>query len=126
MPQNGDDQSDDDQQNGEDDQQNEDGDNQEGSVGEGSDDQGGSGALGIISGYLVDTQGNPLTGVLVELHSDPMQTYTDDEGFFLFENVEPGEHTIFIIDERLDSAYSTKVEFIKDDSGQPQMQEYKK
>lgn len=48
---------------------------------------------------IVDTQGDPLKDHPVELHSDPLQTTTDSDGYATFEDVTPGEHTlVFEID----------------------------
>jgi|AntRauTorcE11897_2_1112592.scaffolds.fasta_scaffold01479_4 hypothetical protein len=43
---------------------------------------------------IVDTQGDPLKDHPVELHSDPLQTITDSDGYATFEDVTPGEHTL--------------------------------
>ncbi|MGI6118979.1 MAG: carboxypeptidase-like regulatory domain-containing protein [Desulfosporosinus sp.] len=52
-----------------------------------------------IKGRVVYTNGNPYAEGLVELRSEPRHTYTDLEGYFIFENVEDGEHTVSILDQ---------------------------
>lgn len=49
-----------------------------------------------ITGKLVDSDGNPMAGCIVELHSDPITTITDDSGMFAFHNVEYTNHTLKI------------------------------
>lgn len=51
-----------------------------------------------ISGTLTDGQGNPLAGMTLELHSDPRITTTDSDGFYRFEDVAYGFHTIYVKD----------------------------
>lgn len=49
-----------------------------------------------ISGHVAYTDGTPAAYQLVELHSDPMTTITNEEGLFLFANVPLGTHKIAI------------------------------
>lgn len=51
-----------------------------------------------ITGFIKDKDGNPLKGYTVELHSTVRTVTTDEYGYFKFENVEEGEHTITIKD----------------------------
>lgn len=51
-----------------------------------------------IKGRVVYINNNPFSNGLVELRSEPRRTYTDKEGYFTFENVEYGEHTIIVLD----------------------------
>jgi len=51
-----------------------------------------------ISGYIKDSNGNPLKGYIVELHSTPRTYTTDKDGYFKFDNVEEGEHTLIVKD----------------------------
>jgi hypothetical protein len=51
-----------------------------------------------LSGILTDELGNPLPGMIVELHSDPKVTTTDSFGFYQFEDVTEGFHTIYVKD----------------------------
>lgn len=51
-----------------------------------------------ICGRLVYTDGTPVTGQQVVLHSDPMTTTSDATGNFLFTDVERGEHTLSLLD----------------------------
>lgn len=49
-----------------------------------------------ISGHVAYTDGTPAAYQLVELHSDPMTTRTNEDGLFLFTNVPLGTHKIAI------------------------------
>ena len=51
-----------------------------------------------ITGIVKDNNGNPLKNYTVELHSTPRTVKTDENGYFIFENVEEGSHTLTIID----------------------------
>lgn len=51
-----------------------------------------------ISGYIKDKDGNPLKDHLVELHSTPRTYTTDKDGYFKFDNVEEGKHTLIVKD----------------------------
>ena len=50
--------------------------------------------VAVVDGYLRDDNGNPIKNSKVEMHSDPMYTYTDENGYFKFEDVEIGNHTL--------------------------------
>ncbi|WP_129721379.1 carboxypeptidase-like regulatory domain-containing protein [Xylanivirga thermophila] len=56
---------------------------------------------GIIRGYLKTQNGNPIANVRVELHSAPKITYTDENGFFEFRDVEIGHHKLFLADDTI-------------------------
>lgn len=43
-----------------------------------------------------DDTGKPIEGIEVELHSDPKYSRTDENGIARFENVEQGEHKIYL------------------------------
>jgi len=51
-----------------------------------------------VTGYLKDKDVNPLKETTVELHSTPRTVVTDENGYFKFENVEEGDHTLTIKD----------------------------
>lgn len=51
-----------------------------------------------FSGYIVDTNGKALSDLTVEIHSTPQSTVTDQSGYFEFEKVELGKHTIYVKD----------------------------
>ena len=51
-----------------------------------------------ITGTVKDKDGKPLKNYTVELHSTPRTVKTDENGYFKFENVEEGDHTITIQD----------------------------
>ncbi len=46
---------------------------------------------------VVDTKGNPISGVNVTLHSTPRQITTNENGIAEFSNVEPGQHEVLIV-----------------------------
>ena len=52
-----------------------------------------------LSGTIVDGNGDPLANKTVELHSDVMTTTTDANGFYKFENVTEGDHTLYVKEE---------------------------
>ncbi len=47
---------------------------------------------------LVDENGNPLSGISLELHSDPMTAVTDENGAAEFKEVDFGKHTLYVKD----------------------------
>ena len=49
-----------------------------------------------ISGTLLDSNGNPMAGYVVELHSDPMTTVTDAQGRYTFRDVEYTNHELIV------------------------------
>lgn len=51
-----------------------------------------------VSAYftVVDAEGNPISDLLLELHSTPMYARTDSNGIAKFEFVEFGKHTLYI------------------------------
>lgn len=55
-------------------------------------------AVVAIEGVLKGADNQPLVGYKVELHSNPQTTITDENGRYCFENVETGEHTLYVYD----------------------------
>ncbi|NOY38167.1 MAG: carboxypeptidase-like regulatory domain-containing protein [Chlorobi bacterium] len=52
-------------------------------------------ATASISGQVIDDEtGEVLTGVLVKINSTGQETYTDFNGYFNFENVQPGAYEV--------------------------------
>lgn len=49
-----------------------------------------------LSGTLIDSDGNPLAGYTIVLHSDPITRVTDANGKFLFEDVPFNNHTMIV------------------------------
>ncbi|HRN69901.1 MAG TPA: carboxypeptidase-like regulatory domain-containing protein, partial [Candidatus Woesebacteria bacterium] len=45
---------------------------------------------------FVQKEGKPVSGATVELHSIPRKTTTDNEGIARFQNVEGGNHTVYL------------------------------
>ncbi|MCL2013587.1 MAG: carboxypeptidase-like regulatory domain-containing protein [Oscillospiraceae bacterium] len=54
--------------------------------------------FGVVAGNLKDQYGQPLAGATLILRSEPKETVTEDEGWFIFPDVEPGEHQMSILD----------------------------
>lgn len=52
-----------------------------------------------FSGQIWNADGSPCGNQMLELHSEPMRTVTDSEGFFYFRSVETGEHRLAMLDE---------------------------
>jgi hypothetical protein len=52
-----------------------------------------------LKGRVVYTDGTPYSNGLIELRSDPQYTSTDSKGYFMFVNVEEGQHNINVLDE---------------------------
>ncbi|MEG6617617.1 fibronectin type III domain-containing protein [Peptococcaceae bacterium 1198_IL3148] len=61
---------------------------------------------GTVFGRVVDTEGNPLVNLRIELHSNPRITYTDLQGYYRFDGVELGKHTVTVKDDRYIAAKS--------------------
>ena len=53
-------------------------------------------AEATVQGYLYDAFGNPIKNAKVELHSRPRVVYTDENGYFIFPEVEEGNHTLYV------------------------------
>mgnify|MGYP000398037725 CR=1 FL=1 len=49
-----------------------------------------------ITGTLLDSNGNPMAGYVVELHSDPITTITDANGRYTFRDVEYTKHEMIV------------------------------
>ena len=49
-----------------------------------------------LTGQVTDENGMPLAGLTVELHSNPRTTVTDSSGWYFFDSVEEGEHTVYV------------------------------
>ena len=49
-----------------------------------------------ITGTLVDSNGNAMAGYLVELHSEPMTTVTDANGWYAFYDVDYTSHDLIV------------------------------
>lgn len=54
-------------------------------------------SLGTVYGIVRDKEGNPVSGVHVELHSNPRFTITNDKGEYRFDHTELGEHSVILI-----------------------------
>jgi uncharacterized repeat protein (TIGR02543 family) len=52
--------------------------------------------LGMVNGTLTDGNGDPLVGYIVQLHSKPRMTVTDENGYYEFKNVPYTEHNLII------------------------------
>lgn len=52
-----------------------------------------------LLGQVLYSDGTPYAGKMVEIHSTPRSVLTDEEGRFMFDNVEEGWHQILVPDE---------------------------
>ena len=55
-----------------------------------------NGSEQTITGTLLDSNGTPMAGYIVELHSDPVSTITDEKGHYTFHNVAYTDHTLIV------------------------------
>lgn len=69
-----------------------------------------------FSGQMLYTDGTPCSNQKIELHSDPMQTVTDSEGFFYFKDVEIGDHRLSVLDENNNPVSQLSVQIKRDKS----------
>ena len=68
-----------------------------------------------ISGTLVDSNGNPLAGYVVELHSDPITTITDTDGQYTFYNVDYTDHKLIVKTPKGEEITAFTLSFLEDD-----------
>jgi hypothetical protein len=68
-----------------------------------------------ISGTLVDSNGKPLAGYVVELHSDPITTITDTDGHYTFYNVDYTDHKLIVKTPKGEEITAFKLSFLEDD-----------
>lgn len=68
-----------------------------------------------LGGKIFYSDGTPYAGGIIQLHSEPRQTVTDDTGAFVFDNAEGGSHTVSILDEAGNVLAETKVNISKED-----------
>ncbi|MFZ5376505.1 MAG: hypothetical protein ACOZAN_02435 [Patescibacteria group bacterium] len=59
-----------------------------------------------INVKLSDTEGKPLEGVKVILHSEPKEAITNNDGVASFSGVEPGDHKVIIEDDKFQGEQS--------------------
>lgn len=69
-----------------------------------------------LSGQAVYNNGTPAAGRTMELHSTPIRTVTDENGFFLFPNVVEGEHTVSVLNEDGTVAAQRAISLSREDS----------
>lgn len=69
-----------------------------------------------FSGQMLYTDGTPCSNQRIELHSDPIQTVTDSEGYFYFQDVEIGEHRLSVMDENNNPISEMSVHIKRDKS----------
>lgn len=72
-----------------------------------------------LSGQVLYTNGTPYQNGMVELHSEPLTTMTDTRGRFFYEQVEPGEHQLVIVDEEGKTLAACKFSVTQDASDEP-------
>ena len=68
-----------------------------------------------ITGTLVDSNGNPLVGYVVELHSDPITTITDADGHYTFYNVDYIDHELIVKTPKSEEIAAFKLSFLEGD-----------
>ncbi len=51
-----------------------------------------------IKGKLVSKDGTVLVNYIIEMHSDPIKTMSDENGYYEFDGVSEGDHTIIVKD----------------------------
>ncbi|MCL6448204.1 MAG: Ig-like domain-containing protein [Armatimonadetes bacterium] len=71
---------------------------------------------GKVYGYVFDKDDKPVADVRVELHSTPRVAFTDSEGYYEFQDVPFGRHTVLIADTRLEQVQ--RIDVILDVGGQ--------
>jgi uncharacterized membrane protein YgcG len=59
---------------------------------------------GVIYGRVLDIDNQPISGLVVELHSAVRTTITDKNGYYRFENVEVGQHHIYLKENSIELA----------------------
>lgn len=62
-----------------------------------------------VSGQVMYSDGRVYQNGRVQLHSDVMETKTDENGWFLFKDVDPAEHTLSVLDKDGSHSKSTYI-----------------
>jgi hypothetical protein len=68
-----------------------------------------------ITGTLLDSNGNPMAGYVVELHSDPITTVTDANGRYTFYDVDYTSHELIVKTPKGEEIAAFEIEFSQGD-----------
>ena len=71
-----------------------------------------------LAGRITLTDGTPLTDGELELHSEVKKGKTDRDGWFFFEDVEPGLHSLFVLDENGKTRAEIKLELSRNETAE--------
>jgi len=69
-----------------------------------------------LAGRIVLADGTPLSETALEFHSEVKQGKTDRDGWFFFEDVEPGIHSLFVLDEKGKTRAEIKLDLSRNDT----------
>lgn len=67
-----------------------------------------------VFGRVVDPTGATCQGMRVEWHSEPRYTTTDEQGNFMFDNVELGAHTVTVLNDTGKAVGKTQINISRD------------
>ena len=71
-----------------------------------------------LAGRITLSDGTPLADRDLELHSQVKMGETDQDGWFLFEDVEPGLHSLFVLDEKGRTQGEIKLDISRNDTAE--------
>lgn len=71
-----------------------------------------------LSGQVLYSDGTPVSGRELELHSDPITTVSGSDGSFLFPNITEGNHTIFVLNPDGTAAAQRELQIQYSDEGE--------
>ena len=71
-----------------------------------------------LAGRITLTDGTPLADGTLELHSEVKKGKTDQDGWFFFEDVEPGLHSLFVLDESGKTQAEIKLELSRNEESE--------
>ncbi|BFL47677.1 hypothetical protein [Lactonifactor longoviformis] len=71
-----------------------------------------------LSGQVLYSDGTPVSGRNLELHSDPVATVSGSDGSFLFPNITEGNHTIFVLNPDGTAAAQRELQIQYSDAGE--------
>ena len=71
-----------------------------------------------LAGRITLPDGTPLADGSLELHSQVKKGETDRDGWFLFEDVEPGLHSLFVLDENGKTKAEIKLELSRNEEAE--------
>jgi len=71
-----------------------------------------------LAGRITLTDGTPLADTTLELHSEAKKGKTDQDGWFFFEDVESGLHSLFVLDESGKTQAEIKLELSRNETAE--------